>query len=292
MSNLDAEKLSLGERLFKSSWQQGTLFSAPSARFLWNKLSEQETDERIIQHARPTKPNEKFVLISQDCDIVASESENGEPYVEALVCKLEKQKFVRRIGSKSARWFVIDADTGLVAHAKYRTQFDKKLLTLLTPEPWPNGSNRLDEFTRWLARRYDRPSIPDILYEVFQRPIYERVMEFEQEHSDLFAAFNRVVSDVRVSRSENQAPPFDLRLTLLVRSQGLSEEEFEAIGTLEQVIRASLDSNLVNLHPGMRIVSEEEISMKEYYTSWPMYLEDYTYRGEEIEGATPHERNW
>jgi hypothetical protein len=41
----------------------------------------------------------------------------------------------------------------------------------------------------------------------------------------------------------------------------------------------------------MRIVPEEEISMKEYYASRPIYLGDYTYQGEEIEGARPHERD-
>jgi len=41
----------------------------------------------------------------------------------------------------------------------------------------------------------------------------------------------------------------------------------------------------------MRILTEEEISMKEFYASRPIYFADYTYRGEEIEGAAPHGRN-
>ncbi len=59
----------------------------------------------------------------------------------------------------------------------------------------------------------------------------------------------------------------------------------------EQGVRESLDTTLVNLDPDMRIVSEEDISMKEYYASRPIYLGDYTYQGEEIEGARPHERD-
>lgn len=291
MNNLDAEKPSLGETLFELGWQQGTLFCAPSACFSLNKFSDQDPDEPIVQETRKTKPNEKFVLISQDCDVVASEAEYHEPYVEAILCKPEKQKFVRRISSISARWFVIDANSGLVAHAKYRTQFDKKALCSLTPEPWPNGPNKLDEFIRWLARRYDRPSMPDAMHEAFQRPLIERVAEFEQENPDIFATFNRVVSDVRVNRPANQVPPFDLQLILLIRSEGLSEEEINAIGVFERAVRDSLDTNLVDLDPNMRIVPEDEILMKEYYASWPIYLADYTYKGEEIDGALPHERN-
>jgi hypothetical protein len=291
MRNLDAEKPSLGETLFELGWQQGTLFSAPSACFSLNKFSDQDPDKPIVQETRKTKPNEKFVLISQDCDIVASEAENDEPNVEAILCKPEKQKFVRRISSKSARWFVIDANSGLVAHAKYRTQFDKQVLNSLTPESWPNGPNKLDEFIRWLARRYDRPSIPDAMHEAFQRPLIERVAEFEQENPDVFAAFNRVVSDVRVNRPANQVPPFDLQLILLIRSEGLSEEELNAIGVFERAVRDSLDTNLVDLDPDLRIVPEDEIFMKEYYASWPIYLADYIYKGEEIDGALPHGRN-
>ena len=235
MSNSDAGNRSLGDELFDLGWRQGTLFSAPSAHFSWNKLSDDGSDEPIIIGTRTTKPNEKYVLITQDCDIVASESENDEPYAEAILCKPEKQRFVRKIGSKSARWFVIDANVGLVAHAKYRTQFDKKMLRSLTSEPWPNGFKRLDEFIRWLARRYDRPSIPDALYEAFQRPLNERVVEFEQENPDVFATFNKVVSDVRINLPASEDPPFDLQLILLIESDGLSEEEANAIDVFKDM---------------------------------------------------------
>ena len=184
MRNLDAEKPSLGEMLFELGWQQGTLFSAPSACFSLNKFSDQDPVKPIVQETRKTKPNEKFVLISQDCDIVASEAENDEPNVEAILCKPEKQKFVRRISSKSARWFVIDANSGLVAHAKYRTQFD-------------------------------------------------------------------------------------LQLILLIKSDGLTVEEANAIDTFDQVVQASLNPNLVHLQP-QRTLTEEEISLKEFYASRPI----------------------
>ena len=291
MMNPDAEKRSLGEKLFELGWKQGTLFSAPSACFSWNKLSQSDTGAlMIIQDTRSMKSKEKFVLISQDCDIVASESENDEPYVEAQLCKLESSKFVKRVSPKSARWFVINSDSGLVAHAKYRTQFDKRVLNLLTPEPWPSGPNKLDEFIRWLARRYDRPSIPDALHEAFQRPLIEKVAIFSQNQPDVFAAFNKVVSDVRINLPANEVPPFDLHLILLIDSLGLTEEEANAIDIFEQALQESIDANLVTLHP-IRKVTEEMISLKEFNASRPIYLGDYTYRGEEIEGARPPERN-
>jgi hypothetical protein len=177
-----------------------------------------------------------------------------------------------------------------VAHAKYRTQFTKQALKILAPEPWPKGSKRLDEFARWLARRYDRPAIPDAIYEVFQRPIDTRIALLEQENPGVFSAFNRVVSDIRVNLPSSEDPPFDLQLILLVNSDELSDKELNAIDIFDEVIRTSLDTNYINLDK-LRILTEKEISLAEFYATRPLYVANYTYKGEEIEGARPHERN-
>jgi hypothetical protein len=102
MSNID--KQSLGDWLLEAGWRQGTLFSASSLSFTVNVLSDPGSIEPITQQRRKTRPDEKFILITQDCDIKASE--DREPYVEALLCKHQKQKFLNKIGPNSARWFV------------------------------------------------------------------------------------------------------------------------------------------------------------------------------------------
>ena len=89
---------------------------------------------------------------------------------------------------------------------------------------------------------------------------------------------------------ETEEPPFNLQLILLVRSDGLSKEELQAIDVFNEALQASIDANLVKLEP-TRILTEEQISLAEFYASRPLYLADYTFRGEEIEGATHHERN-
>ncbi len=289
MSNSDARKRSLGDELFDIGWKQGTLFSAPSACFSSNQLLESEQGAQIIRTDRLTGPKENFVLITQDCDFVASD--DLELYAEALLCKIEKPKFVSKIAGNSTRWFVIDYHTGLVAYAMYKTQFDKKVLQTLTPEPWPNGPNRLDEFVRWLARRYDRPAIADALVDAFQKPLDARISLLQKENPGVFAAFNRVVGDIRVNLPASEDPPFDLQMILLIRTEELSEEEANAIDFFGKAVRASLDTNLVHLDPEVRTLTEEMITMKEYYRSRPIYVADYTYRGEEIEGARPYERN-
>src|SRR6266487_5780211 len=254
MSDSDAWTRSLGDELLAIGWQQGTLFSAPSACFLLNKLSGPEQTAQIIQHSRSIKSNEKYILITQDCDIKAKTSD--EPYVEALLCKPERKAFVDNIKGNSTRWFVIDYDTGLVAHAKYHTQYEKQVLTKLTPEQWQNGPNRLDEFVRWLARRYDRPAIPDALVEAFQKPLEARIADLEKENPDIFAAFNRVVGDLRINIPPSEDQPFDLHMILLIRSEGLSEEEDNAIDFFKKVVCDCLGAHLVLLAPHVRSLTQ------------------------------------
>ena len=89
---------------------------------------------------------------------------------------------------------------------------------------------------------------------------------------------------------DSEEPPFDLQLILLIKSEGLTDEEANAIDSFGQVVQASLNPDLVHLQP-QRTLTEEEVSLKEFYASRPIYLADYTYKGEEIEGALPYERN-
>lgn len=282
MNNLDVD----GDALLKAGWRQGTLFGASTLSFSWNDLSlDGEGNERITKEERQVKSGEKLVLISQDCDIKASVDK--EPYVEALICKRYNQKFVDRVSRTSARWFVVNPTTGLVAEAKYRLSLAKRVLSQLLPEPWLAGSTRLDSFVRWLGRRSDRPAIPDPIVDAFQKPFESSIAELRQEMPEVFTAFNRVVSDIRISLPQSKVPPFEIHLVLLIEVDGLSEEEANAIDFVDQMTRASLDTNLVHL-ADIRVLTEEEISLKEFYATRPMYLDYYTYLGEEIEGAVPH----
>lgn len=279
----------LGESFLDRGWRQGALFSAPSACITWNALSGSGADEPITQQHRKTKSGEKFVIITQDCDVSALEQQ--EPYVEALLCKTYKNReFLSKIGRNSARWFVINFDTGLVAESKYHVQFAKQVLSILTPELWPDSPKRLEQFIRWLARRYDRPAIPDAIVDAFQRPVEQVFNLLAEEQPDVVLAFNKVVYEVRISLPTNESPPFNLQLMLLIDSDGSSREQTDAIDIVTRAVRANLNPKDVHLHPEVRIVTEERISMAEYYATRPLFLEYFTYKGDEIEGAEPYGR--
>ncbi len=288
IADTNQPSLPLGDWLFEAGWRQGTMFSATSVCFVLNKLSDLDANEPVAIQRRKTKSDEKFVLITQDCDIKASE--DREPYVEVLLCKCQKQKFLARVGPNSARHFVIDFDRGLVAEAMYRVSIAKQVLKTLMPEPWPSSAKRLEMFVRWLARRYDRPALPDAMVEVFQKPIEHTFMHFAEEYPDTMLAFSKTVHEIRINLPTTEDPPFDLQLTLLISSDGLSGEQADAVDIIAKAIRASLDPKEVHLHPEVRILTEERISMAEYYVTRPLFLENHTYKGEEIEGLEPFSR--
>lgn len=169
--------------LLTAGWQQGTFFTVSSVAFLWNGRPSGGAEPATVEQRRP-RADEQYVVISQTCDIGASAEQ--EPYVEAMLCRVRKQpKFLARAARNSARWFVVDIDSGLVVEAKYRVQIAKELLIDLEPRPWPGSAQQLDRFVRWLARRYDRPALPDALVEAFQKPIEQALEQLDADSPEV-----------------------------------------------------------------------------------------------------------
>ncbi len=287
MTSHDAGRESLGEALIAVGWCQGSVFVAPSVCFAFNDLAESGVPITVKQ--RKTRSKEKLVLVTQTCDIRASA--DREPYVEALICSTERNRvFLDHIDRNSARWFVIDPQAGLVANAMYRVQISKGALATLTPQPWPGSLQRLGQFVRWLGRRYDRPALPDQLVDAFQAPVGAMFESLFEANPMVAAAFSRAVQDVRASVPSSPDPPFDIELVLLSRREELSQEEADAIDSVVEAIRTAVDPQMVRLGEDVRVLTDEEISLAEYLATRPLYLEYFTYRGEETQGLEPYPR--
>lgn len=283
MSSEEPAAQSLGDQLYSAGWRQGALFTSGEIHFHWNEVS--ESGATLIHDSRAARSREHCILITQTYDVVSDK----ELFVEALVCKVERnQRFLQGVDRNSARWFVVDPDKGLVAQAMYRVVLSKAALTLMRPEPWPSTDERLDRFVRWLARRYDRPALPDAMVELFQQPVERALSILDRQHPALGAAFSRAVYELRVNLPDVEEPPFDLQLLLLVKHDGITEEEADAIDRAAGMIHASLDPALVRLSPDLRILTDEEMTVAEYFATRPLFLEYLTYRGEEIAGAEPY----
>jgi hypothetical protein len=235
----DATETRIGKRLYAGGCRQGAILrSSPFKGAHNNKLVADGADVEMKQ--RKVKNNESLVIVSQDCDILA----NSEPYVEAFVCSKESSDFCARlISGNSSRWFLIDQDNRLVAHATRRVIIKKELLESFDLEPWPSDDDHLDRFARWLARRYIRPALTKVFDEAVQDPIRDSL---EKAPEDIVAHFSRAVHEMRISKSSTQGPPFDVSIALLIIRGEITEQEDDAIEIIIREIknRYELDARI------------------------------------------------
>lgn len=180
---------------------------------------------------------------------------------------------------------------GLVAEAKYRVLLDKGILDVLTPEVWPGTNERFGRFVRWLARRFDRPALPDKMVESFQTPIETILKQVDENHPLIGLAFSQAIYELRVNLPEHEYPPYNLNLLMMCKQDSLSIEEADAIEYVFKAILNNLNSADIHLDPEKRFITDEQISLAEHRATRPLFLEYHTYKGEEIEGAEPFGRS-
>ncbi len=136
----------------------------------------------------------------------------------------------------------------------------------------------LERFARWLARRYVRPAFPNDFVASYKDPVDE---VFENTDPEVIRTFSDVVSDIRISKSSTEGPPYDLAFLLLTIHEDLSEDEEEAIVYVQDRIESALvESPRVN-SAQCYFRSIYETSLAEYFNSDPIYLEHLTFEGEE-----------
>lgn len=265
----------VGGRLYHAGFRQGAILRSSALKFVYSVPT--RGGEDIGTKERSVKAKERLVVASQDCDILAKPEQ--EPYVELLICKEETpERCARLVEGNSSRWFLLDTDKRLVAQAFQRIHIKKEALEQLELEDWSLGGEALERFARWLARRYIRPAFPDEFVEAYKGPV-DRV--FEETPTKVLERFSRVVSEIRVSKSSTQGPPYNLEFLLLTTGEDLSEEEAEAVALVQEGMETALFASPLIGSVRFDFRTMYETSIAEYFASDPIYLEHLTYGGEE-----------
>jgi hypothetical protein len=275
---------SIGERLYSASWRQGSLFRGEGLAVTRNVLRSNSPDV-TTEHRRLTG-DEWCVVVSQDCDVLS----DVEQEVEVLVCERLPAQKARDLASNrrySSRYFLVNPDTGLVALAAERLFVAKEVLLGRDPEDWPT-STRLSRFVQWLGRRYTRPALPNDLVVDFQAPIVDVLAWLAKKQPHIMQAFSEAVQELRVVPPESINLPFDIELVFILNETGLSEQAADALNAVETVIRGAINPERVRIID-IRSRSPEQMSVAEYFSSAPLFLDSLTFRGEEIHGAKPPE---
>ena len=264
--------------LIADGWQQGALLPTAGLSHPYIGVAK---DGTIAAVAPNLKGKDSLVIATQDCDIIS----NQEDHIEALVCKTVGAETLARVGTRSARRFVIDNDNRLVAFNYQRLQLHKDVLARLVSQPWPGDSLRFRRFVDWLARRYDKPALPDLLVQHFVNPL--NAVPTESQGTPLGEALNRLVQECRINADIGEDPPYRVQLLVLLDVDRLSRADTEALDMLEDSIRARMDPAQINLDPHIRKASDSEVSMAEYWSSYSVYADYFSYKGDEVIGALP-----
>jgi len=198
--------------------------------------------------------------------------------VELIICKKEKKGYCETlIEGNSSRQFLLDKDKCFVAKAFQRIHIEKEALEQLELDDWSLSGEMLERFARWLARRYVRPAFPNDFVVAYK----DRVNEvFESTDPEVISDFSSVVSDIRISKSSTEGPPYDLVFLLLAIREDLSEKEEDAIDYVQDRIESALLESPVVNSAQCYFRSIYETSVAEYFNSDPIYLDHLTSEGE------------
>ncbi len=233
----------LGRRLLDQGWRQGTFLMAQGTRYAWLRRDAggAEAQKAWSVASQDGHPDEWWVVASQDCDIAAK----AESRVELLRASWTKDKgAIREARLNSVRKFLLRShqlpdgkQEGLIADALVRVHVEKDSLLELVPSA---GLPRLDastlgRFKSWLARRYDRPAVPDPIVDAIQKPLVVAIRQLPD--NDPVSPLLDQVSEIRFHTPDAMAPFRVSLLFILPKDAPLKPaDELEVLGWMEQVL--------------------------------------------------------
>jgi hypothetical protein len=293
----------LGEHLYNSGWRQGVLLPPLPWSVIYRgddplskiaRTAKRQAEQVNVSAATDlplhgigiasgiTRREDYLVIASQDCDIVRSLSE--EPNILVMRAFItENSSILRYADSNSSHYFLLDHKRGLVAESSVIALIEKPVLLNFTPEPGACDSATQERFARWIAHRFDRPAIDNDVVGAVIKPILDNLSQMQKDSDpDLDALDN--VKEVRLAKIVGK-PPFEVRLLFIIPQEGLPDNGV-AIAHLISRMRTWFNPLAA------RLVAWDarhiyEISVGDYLDTQQIYLEQYTYQGQIIQGLLP-----
>jgi len=293
----------LGGHLYNSGWRQGVLMPPLPWSVIYRsddplskiaKTAKRQAEQVDIPAATGlplhgvglasgiTRREDYLVIASQDCDIVRSLSE--EPNIVAMRAFItENSSILRYADSNGSHYFLLDRKRGLVAESSVMVLFEKPVLLNFTPESGARDSATQERFARWIAHRFDRPAFHDDVVGAVIKPILDNLSQMQKDNDPELDALD-IVKEVRLAKIVGK-PPFDVRLLFIIPEDGLPDNDV-ALARLVFRIRTWFNPLAA------RLIAWDarhlyEITVGDYLDTQQIYLEQYTYQGQIIQGLLP-----
>jgi hypothetical protein len=286
----------VGVELIRLGWCQGSVLKATSARKTWLALNTyedtlEEKKDSTNTFASPDiwnlqqeslDENDFLIVVSQTCDI--QKSPKQEPYVEVIRAYWTSERSImHEAGKNSARRFLIQRRTSgdgkvdaLIADATVRIQIEKAALLALTPLDGFKENDTITprNFRQWLARRYNRPALPDSVVNAVQKPIVKAIDKLH-EKDDLHRILDGISEILFLPR--NEALPYQVDM-LFIRDERydapiVSEEDTARLaGWIADMLKKGRGAELAY----WEILSIKNISVYDYSNAFELPLDYYS----------------
>jgi hypothetical protein len=253
-------------------WRQGSLLEAPPNNTVNKRSSGTWQTETSTSDG-------SLVLATQTCDIVRDAAK--EPAVEFLRAYWTDEKSkLSEARKNSNRLFLLRTEEragvtwGLVADATTRMFVEK--VSLLGERPQAGcHPDRERGFQRWLARRYDRPAVPDTLDRAVHQPVVNGLRD-ERRRASRVSSLLEGVAEVRYV-VEHDGPPFEVAIFFVPEDgtahAAITDAEAEEVSAwFMTTIRQTGEARVVN----WEVWPLDEVSVADYFASTPLSLYEFS----------------
>ncbi len=286
----------VGVVLIQRGWCQGSLLDAISAPKSWLTLSNhQENTQEGKETSSPIGSpgywilcqevlgaNDVLITASQTCDIQRSSEQ--EPYIEVIRGYWTSDRNVmHQAGKNSSRVFLMQRrlcsdgrEEALIADATVHIQIEKVAFLTLTPQSGFKENDKITprKFSEWLARRYNRPALPDTIVNAIQKPVVkaiDRLPTSDRLHSILDGI------DEILFVPRNDSVPFLIDIIFIrdERSDApqVNDEDAARLGDwIANVLQRGKEAELIH----WEMLSRKEIRVYDYSNAYELPLDYYT----------------
>lgn len=275
-----------GEFLLAAGWRQGALFRLDGAMYFWNDTLTTEGESTPQGRSRSLKSNELLVLASQDCDIISDEEDAVEALLVRIKNKPKDREYLSRI-LNSYRQFVLDGDQGFVADARKRFHIAKRILNRGQLDPWEMDEQTRTDFVDWLAGRYDRPPVPQAVFEAISRPVRGVLERIRDEEPEVFAALDQAVRKIRIKLPTNTSTRLDVGL-VFVFNDDIDETGADALESTVERIKQVVANDSPDCHLKIDTIPYGSMLLHEFDATRPIDLDYMTDRGNEVASVITH----
>jgi len=282
----------VGSVLIQRGWHQGSLLRTASAPKSWLTLSHQPEEQDSTSNLTPPgnwnlhhemlSSNDVLIVASQTCDIQRSSMQ--EPYIEVIRGYWTSDRSImHQAGKNSSRFFLmqtrissIEGKEALVADATVHIQIEKAAFLTLTPQYGFKENDKVTpgKFSNWLARRYNRPALPDAIVDAIQKPVVKAVDKLPALHNlhPILDGIDEILFFLR-----NDSVPFQVDMIFLrdERTDALYVNDEGAALLGGWIANTLLKRNEAELM-GWEILSRKEISVYDYSNAYELTLDYYS----------------